>query len=52
MLKNMTSRLDDLESQSGKTKKIEVPDFILDLPKLNQLKADIATLGILIFLPI
>ena len=49
MLKNMTSRLDDLESQSGKTKKMEIPDFILDSSRLNQLKADIATLGMVHF---
>ena len=52
MLNNLSSRLDDLESQSGMTDRIKVADFILDSGKLNQVKADIASLGIVDFVHI
>ncbi|KAK7088453.1 transcription intermediary factor 1-beta-like [Littorina saxatilis] len=45
MMKGLTSRLDDLELQTGTTRKMEVKDLTLDLQKLNQLRADIASLG-------
>ncbi|XP_070205454.1 transcription intermediary factor 1-beta-like [Littorina saxatilis] len=45
MMKGLTSRLDDLESQTGTTRKMEVKDLTLDLQKLDQLRADIASLG-------
>ncbi|KAK7089835.1 transcription intermediary factor 1-beta-like [Littorina saxatilis] len=45
MMKGLTSRLDDLESQTGTTRKMEVKDLTLDLQKLDQLRADIVSLG-------
>ncbi|XP_070205417.1 uncharacterized protein [Littorina saxatilis] len=45
MMKSLTSRLDDLESQTGTTRKMKVKDLTLDLQKLGQLRADIASLG-------
>ncbi|KAK7087448.1 hypothetical protein V1264_021499 [Littorina saxatilis] len=45
MMEGLTSRLDDLESQTGTTRKMEVNDLTLTFQKLDQLKADIAYLG-------
>ncbi|XP_070204466.1 transcription intermediary factor 1-beta-like isoform X1 [Littorina saxatilis] len=45
MVNSLTSRLNDLESQTGTTRKIEVTDLTFNLQKLDQLKADIASLG-------
>ncbi|KAK7088456.1 hypothetical protein V1264_022377 [Littorina saxatilis] len=42
MMKGLTSRLDDLESQTGTTRKMKVKDLTL---KLDKLRADIASLG-------
>ncbi|XP_070205444.1 transcription intermediary factor 1-beta-like [Littorina saxatilis] len=45
MMKGLTSRLDDLESQTGTARKMEVKDLTLNVQKLDQLRADIASLG-------
>ncbi|KAK7087696.1 uncharacterized protein [Littorina saxatilis] len=45
MVNSLTSRLNDLESQTGTTRKIETADLTFNLQKLDQLKADIASLG-------
>ncbi|XP_070205466.1 uncharacterized protein [Littorina saxatilis] len=44
MIKGLKSRLDVLESQTGTTRKMEVKDLTFDLQKLDQLRADIASL--------
>ncbi|XP_070183671.1 transcription intermediary factor 1-beta-like [Littorina saxatilis] len=45
MMEGLTSRLNDLESQTGTKRKIEVTDLTLNFQKLDQLKADIASQG-------
>ncbi|KAK7087683.1 hypothetical protein V1264_021700 [Littorina saxatilis] len=45
MVNSLTTRLNDLESQTGTTRKIEAADLTFNLQKLDQLKADIASLG-------
>ena len=45
MLNSLTSRLDDLESQTGTTRKVVVTGLTLKLQNLDRLKTDIASLG-------
>ncbi|XP_070206144.1 E3 ubiquitin-protein ligase Midline-1-like [Littorina saxatilis] len=45
MVNSLKSRLNDLESQTGTTRKIETAALTFNLQKLNQLKSDIASLG-------
>ena len=51
MLSKLTSRLSELELQTGTTEKIEaIADVTFDSPKLHELKAAIAELGSCFFL--
>ncbi|KAK7087694.1 hypothetical protein V1264_021711 [Littorina saxatilis] len=45
MVNSLTSRLNDLKSQTGTTRKVELTDLTFNLQKLDQLKSDIAYLG-------
>ncbi|XP_070204463.1 E3 ubiquitin-protein ligase TRIM33-like isoform X2 [Littorina saxatilis] len=45
MVNSLKSRLNDLESQTGTTRKIETAALTFNFQKLDQLKSDIASLG-------